>query len=99
MKFTAGRGWGSALDKPFSLQYCFVCQQRSLIHELAADEIKFASTVRHASTKHFGFGNLLAISWRRFYFTRVEKILSSRELITAARVVQKSGRWSLASEQ
>jgi len=54
MKFTAGRGWGSALDKPFSLQYCFVCQQRSLIHELAADEIKFASTVRHASTKHFG---------------------------------------------
>lgn len=33
-------------------------------------------------------GNLFAIFFRAFYFTRVEKILSSRELITAARVVQ-----------
>jgi hypothetical protein len=41
-------------------------------------------------------GNLFAIFWRRFYFTRVEKLLSSRELITAARVVQKGGHWASA---
>ena len=92
---------GQAWINRFSLQYCFFCQQRSVIHELAADEINLLRQCVMLAQNISVCGNLFAIFWRHFYFTRVEKILSSGELITAARVVQKAviGRWLLASER
>src|ERR1043166_1629557 len=105
MKFTAGRGWGSAcslLTFPCGfLQFASIGQQRSVIHELAPDVIKIASTERHASTKFFAlWKSFQEIFSRYFDFNREEKFLSSSEIVNAARVVQKRSwvarHWSLA---
>ena len=72
------------------LQYSFTCQHRSLIHELARVKIQLASTERHASTKYFCLWKSFREIFRvPFNFNREEKFLSSAELITATRVVQK----------
>ena len=61
--------------------------------KLAADEIKLASTGGHASTKHFSLWKSFQEKFvRQFHFTREEKVLSSSEIVNAARVVQNRRR-------
>jgi hypothetical protein len=104
MKFTAGRGWGSAcslLTFPCGfLQFASIGQQRSVIHELAPDVIKIASTERHASTKFFAlwksfqkFFRGILISTAKKNFCQVARSLMQRELCRNGRGSRVIGRW------
>jgi hypothetical protein len=86
MKFLGAAGWGSA-DKLSGYLIASLPAECSL-RVLAADE-KIFSDVGHTSTKKICLWKSFS---RKFValenFTRAEKILSSAQLINAARVVQ-----------
>jgi hypothetical protein len=81
-----GAAAGAAPELPVTA--CFSLPAEKPVHELAADENKIAVTLGILAQKFSVCGNLFQEFFLAKNFKRAEKILSSTELITAARVVQ-----------
>jgi len=89
--------WGPRLGQrlSFRLQLAFSLPAEKPVHELAADENKIAVTLGILAQKISVCGNLFQENFLGKNFKRAEKILSSAELLTAARVVQLTCRHRL----